>query len=87
MAMRSTAEHGGRYARLKLTNGPTGQVLTATVPSDITPENFAVVGRETLGLIQKLTGCNCLSGRISVVVEDDFVDVIQVDLNQPAVGD
>jgi hypothetical protein len=75
------AEHHSRHATLKLSNGPTGQVLTATVPSNITDEDFAVVGRSALGLIRRLTNCNCMSGRISFVVEDNFADVIRVELN------
>ncbi|HZS45258.1 MAG TPA: hypothetical protein VFC63_09175 [Blastocatellia bacterium] len=71
-----------RHASLKLSNTAEGQVLTASVPSDITDEDFHVVGTRALGLIKKLTGCNCLSGRISFVVEDNFAQVIQVDLGQ-----
>lgn len=71
-----------RYATLKLTNGPTGQVLTARVPTDINEKEFAVVGSSAIGLIKKLTGCNCMSGRISFVVEDIFADVIRVELPQ-----
>jgi hypothetical protein len=71
-----------RQATLKLSNGPLGQVLTAKVPSDINEKEFAALGTSAIGLIRKLTGCNCLSGRISFVVEDNFADVIRVDLNQ-----
>ncbi len=80
MTKESTTEHNKRHASLKLTSGPSGQVLTARVPSDITDENFAQVGSAALGLIRRLTGCNCLSGRISFVVEDNFAEVIQVNL-------
>ncbi len=70
-----------RYADLKMSKGPSGQVLTASVPSNISDEDFAAVGRSALGLIRKLTGCNCISGRISFVVEEQFADVIRVELN------
>ncbi len=70
-----------RHATLNLSKGPSGQVLTASVPSNITDEEFAHVGRSGLALIRKLTGCNCMSGRISFVVEEHFADVIRVDLN------
>jgi len=73
-----------RFANLKLSNGPTGQVLTATVPNDITEDDFNKVGSTALKLIKKLTGCNCMSGRISFVVEDNFADVIKVNLDQRA---
>ena len=74
-------EHTHRHATLKLSNGPTGQVLTARVPSTLSEEDFTRVGREAFALIRNLTGCNCLSGRISFVVEDNFADVIRVELN------
>jgi hypothetical protein len=75
---------GRRHATLKLSNGPAGQVLTARVPGDISDEDFAAVGGTALSLIRRLTGCNCMSGRISFVVEDNFADVIQVDLGKAA---
>jgi len=69
------------HASLKISNGPTGQILTATVPANISDDEFALVGQSALGLIRKMTNCNCLSGRISVIVEEDFGDAIRVDLN------
>jgi hypothetical protein len=77
-------EKSGRYASLQLTNSPSGQVLTARVPSDLTERDFAAVGSAAFGLIHKLTGCNCMSGRISFVVEDNFADVIRVELPMAA---
>jgi hypothetical protein len=74
-------EHHSRHASLKISSGPTGQILTATVPSNISDEDFALVGRSALGLIRKLTNCNCMSGRISFVVEENFGDAIRVELN------
>jgi hypothetical protein len=73
-------EHN-REASLKISHGPSGQVLTASVPSNITDEEFAALGRQGLGLIRKLTKCNCMSGRISFVVEENFGDAIKVELN------
>ena len=84
MSTSFAAAEGRRHATLKLLNGPEGQVLTARVPTDITDEDFAIVGTRALGLIRRLTGCNCMSGRISFVVEDNFADVIQVDLGKAA---
>ncbi len=79
-----TAVEANREATLRLSGGAAGQVLTAKVPNDITVKEFAVVGRDALALIHKLTGCNCMSGRISFVVEDNFADVIRVNLNEAA---
>jgi hypothetical protein len=75
-----SSEKGARHASLQLTNGPAGQVLTAKVPSDLSEKDFAAVGGAAFGLIKRLTGCNCMSGRISFVVEDNFADVIRVEL-------
>jgi hypothetical protein len=81
MSSSVASEQHSRHASLKISNGPSGQVLTASVPSNISDEDFAVVGRSALGLIRKLTNCNCMSGRISFVVEEVFADVIRVELN------
>jgi len=75
-----------RHATLQLSNSPSGQVLTAKVPADLSEKDFAAVGSAAFGLIHKLTGCNCMSGRISFVVEDNFADVIRVELPQVARG-
>ena len=75
-----------RHATLKLSPGEHGQVLTCRVPVQCSLEDFQRVATNAYGLINKLTGCNCMSGRISVVVEDSFADVIRVNLEQPAVS-
>ena len=80
MSAVQSVEHAGRHATLRIANGPSGQILTARVPNDISDRDLAAVGNTALGLIRKLTGCNCLSGRISFVVEDNYADVIRVDL-------
>jgi hypothetical protein len=67
-------------AELKMSKGPNGSVLTAHVPQNMTREQFTRVASSAYDLVHKLTGCNCMSGRISFVVEDVFADVVQVDL-------
>ena len=84
MPTSQVAEQGGRQATLKLENTPSGQVLKARVPSDLTEKDFAAIGSSAFGLIRRLTGCNCLSGRISFVVEENFADVIRVQLSEAA---
>jgi hypothetical protein len=76
----ANVELGERHASLHLAHGANGPVLTARVPSTFREEDFAPVAKSAFGLIHKLTGCNCLSGRISFVVEDNFADVIRVNL-------
>jgi hypothetical protein len=71
-----------RHATLKLSPGEHGQVLTCRVPPHCTAEDFLRVSTNIYSLINKLTGCNCMSGRISVVVEDTFADVIRVNLDR-----
>ncbi len=71
-----------RHASLKLGRSPDGQhTLSARVPLNCSEEDFMRISRTAYGLINKLTGCNCMSGRISFVVEDVFADVIRVNLD------
>jgi len=67
-----------RHARLKLEHGPTGLALKAQVPLTISQDEFLRVATSAYGLINKLTNCNCMSGRISFVVEDIYNEVIEV---------
>lgn len=77
-----TATKLGREATLQLSNTSSGPVLKAALPPGSTANDFAHIGKAAFSLIHKLTGCNCLSGRISVVVEDDFAETIRVDLGE-----
>ena len=72
-----------RHATLRLGAGEHGQVLTCRVPLHCSLEDFQRVATNAYGLINKLTGCNCMSGRISFVVEDVFAEVIRVNLDRP----
>ncbi len=74
-----------RHATLKLSHAEHGQVLTCRVPVQCSLEDFQRVATNAYGLINKLTGCNCMSGRISFVVEDIFAEVIRVNLDRPEV--
>jgi hypothetical protein len=83
--MAASSDQTKRAAHLKLTSGADGHVLTASVPGDVTEGDFNHLGRSILGLIKRQTGCNCLSGRIKVVLQEDFSEVVRVDLG-PAKG-
>jgi ethanolamine utilization microcompartment shell protein EutS len=48
------------------------------VPTELSADEFLKVAEVGYGLINRLTGCNCLSGRISFVVEDNFAEVTRV---------
>lgn len=79
-ASTESAQHVQKHATLRLSAGEKGQVLTARVPLDCSEAEFVKVSVAAYGLINKLTNCNCASGRISFVVEDIFNEVIQVNL-------
>ena len=72
----------GRVAQLSLVKGLDASVLKVSTPGDFGDKDFHLVSKSILELIHKQTGCNCLSGRIKVVIEDDFDEVIRVDLGQ-----
>ena len=78
--MATSAQHPKKVAQLKIAADAEGQVLTAVVPRDIAEGDFTKLGQSILGLIKKHTGCNCLSGRIKVVIQEDFSEVIRVEL-------
>jgi len=82
MPASSNALDADRHATLKLSPGEHGQVLTCHVPVQCSLEDFQRVATDAYGLINKLTGCNCMSGRISFVVEDVFAEVIRVNLDR-----
>ena len=61
-------------------------MLTASVPHDFTGDDFAHLRKSIVAQIHRLTGCNCMSGRVKVVIQDDFQDVIHVDLGRAGGG-
>jgi hypothetical protein len=73
----------GRYATLKTSRGPEGPVLTAQVPQQMSREEFLHVAGSAYDVVNRMTHCNCMSGRISFVVEDLFADVARVDFVGP----
>jgi hypothetical protein len=68
-----------RAASLRIEKFESGPVLKASVPSDLSAAEFAKVAESGYDLISRLTGCNCLSGRISFVVDEDWAETIRVD--------
>jgi hypothetical protein len=77
-----------RAATLKLTRTADGAAaISARVPPDITGDELAHVGKATLELIHKLTGCQCMSGQYKFVLEDNFLaDIMRVNLQTGAWG-
>ncbi len=59
--------------------------LTVAAPSKVTPKEFEFIQKSIFDRIGGLTGCRaCLSGFVRVIIEEDFRDVIQVDLQTGA---
>jgi hypothetical protein len=73
-------DFGGRGAALKMVHEDFGPTLKAQVPLELSREDFVRIATESYDLINRLTGCNCLSGLIRYVVDDVYIDVIQVKL-------
>ena len=58
-----------------------GRSLVAAVPSKPTDKELANLGAALFKYIQGHTGCPCLSGVISVILEDEAAaQAVQVDL-------
>ena len=71
-----------RAATLRLEKHDAGPVLKASVPTELSAEEFAKVATTGYELVHRLTGCNCLSGRISFVVEENFAEVTRVQFDE-----
>lgn len=69
-----------RAASLKLEKYAGHQTLSVSVPHDIGEKDFGRLGKSIVEIIKGHTGCNCLSGIIRVVLEDDMQDAIRVEL-------
>ena len=79
-------EFASRNAALKLSRSDLGDLnLTAHVPIQMSQEEFGVIAAHSYDLISKLTGCNCMSGRINFQIEENFGELLQVNLG-PARG-
>jgi hypothetical protein len=72
-----------RHATLKMSHGPDGPVLTAHVPQEMSREDFLLVAGSAYDAVNRMTHCNCMSGRVSFVVEDLFADIARVDFAAP----
>lgn len=70
-----------RSASLKLSRGAEGQVLTASLPHNVTENDLLAVSRSAFAMVSQLHHCNCLSGVIKLVIEDNFAEAVQVDLS------
>jgi hypothetical protein len=70
-----------RSATFKVSHDAHESAVTASVPPNLSAEEFGRVATRAFDLIGRLTGCQCMSGRYRFVVQDPFLnDVIKVDL-------
>ena len=76
------AEEKGRTATLQLNNVEHPTVLKVTLPRKITRDELNVLINEKIvnDIINRHTGCTCLSGTINVLIESVYQDAIQVEL-------
>jgi len=77
---------GKRVATLTLNNNDKPTFLKVQLPQKITEKELGVLINESIvkGIIAKHTGCTCLSGTISVLIESVFQEAVHVDLGQAA---
>jgi hypothetical protein len=73
-----------RHAKLRIDGPVERSTLTAAVPGGVTENELAEVARAAFGLVSSIHHCNCLSGVIRFVVEEDFAQAVQVDLGAGA---
>ncbi|HEX8178303.1 MAG TPA: hypothetical protein VF525_02050 [Pyrinomonadaceae bacterium] len=69
-----------RTAALQLEQQVGRQTLRVRVPRDVSDKDFGLIGKSIIDVIRSHTGCNCLSGAIDVVFQDELRDAIRVDL-------
>lgn len=76
-----------RYAALKLAKSDLGDLaIVAQVPLDVSREEFASLALHSYDFVSKLTGCNCMSGRINFRVEEHYGEILSVNLGHSAQG-
>jgi hypothetical protein len=73
-----------RHATLQFDKPVEAATLTAAVPPGITHEELTQVAREAFALVSSVHHCNCLSGVIRFVVEEDFSQAVEVNLGTAA---
>jgi hypothetical protein len=70
-----------RTATMQLHKSGETSMLRVAVPKDTTARELALLNEAIIEkVIKPQTGCPCLSGRISVLLENDFQQAIQVNL-------
>jgi hypothetical protein len=73
-----------RVANLNVTQRGGNKVLTVSVPSKPTGKELTLLGQSISDMVKTITGCPCLSGVMSVVLDEEMGKVVTVDLAKAA---
>ena len=70
-----------RRATLQLNNSTNPTLLRVSLPPQITEQELAHLTNHIVqNIVRPHTGCTCLSGTISVLLESEFQQAVQVDV-------
>jgi hypothetical protein len=75
------SEKSARHAELRLNDKEHPTMLRVTLPTRITEKELsALTDHIVQNIVKPHTGCTCLSGRISVLLDSVYQDAVQVSL-------
>ena len=77
------ASDAKRTASIRVNNQESPTLVRVQLPHKITqPELNKLINEGIVrDIVQRHTGCTCLSGRISVLIESEFHEAVTVDLS------
>ncbi len=73
-----------RMATMQLDRSQGPATLRVEVPRDVNAGELAHLNKSIVDVIRNHTGCSCLSGQISVLLESDWQKVVEVNLEASA---
>ena len=75
-----------RVATIQMNNAQNPTVVRVQLPPKITRAELSQLINESIvnDIVQRHTGCTCLSGTINVLIESVFQEAVQVDLSHAA---
>jgi hypothetical protein len=73
-----------RTATIRLNDKSNPTLVRVSLPHKITEPELATLINKSIvqDIVNRHTGCTCLSGRISVLIESEFEEALQVDLGK-----
>ncbi len=69
-----------RIATMQLDRAEGPATLRVEVPRDVNAGELANLNKSIVDVIRNHTGCSCLSGRISVLLESEWQEAVEVNL-------